>query len=386
MRITWNASVVLAAALALSACRDAPSRNAAPKSAADVPTRPFDSLFASVGEVQLHPDAANPIGFAVSMAVSPSRIFIADPGQSDIKVFDRTSGALIRTIGRPGDDAGQFRTPAALVLVNPERLVVFDIGRHILSVWDTLGRLGYESRNTGFFTSLDPLPGTSRVLAGGYYTAGDKSSADTANQSTRLHEVDFLTGEVPASYLLKPLPSVHPWASTYSTPTGTLVGSVAVAGAMNSNVLWLHDRATGKESEIAVQAPWYHLPEYPAEYRTGGGSADEMQAMEEWSRKQYLMSGLIRLDEHRFLSQFVTRDSAGGRSYSYVVTDTDGTSWVSTGKTPVRIMAVKDSLAFGIRDSALLTLRIHPSVLRTTYREGTKSTRRNKEPPITFTE
>lgn len=366
MRIISSTSAALMIALVLSACSEAPSRSTAPKSAAEVPALPFDSLFATVSEVALRPDPANPIGFAVSMTVSPSRVFIADPGQSDIKVFDRASGALIRTIGRPGDGAGQFRTPAALVLVNPERLVVFDIGRHILSVWDTLGRLGYESRNTGFFTSLDPLPGTSRVLAGGYFTAGGQSSADTATQSTRLHEVDFLTGEVPASYLLKALPSTHPWASTYATPTATLVGSVAVAGAMNSNVLWLHDRATGKESEIEVRAPWYHLPEYPAEYRSSTGSPEEMQAMEEWSKKQYLMSGLIRLNGNRFLSQFVTRDADGGRFYNYVVTDTDGNSWVSTETSSVRIMAVKDSLAFGIRDNSLITLRISPAALGVT--------------------
>lgn len=364
MRFTLTSSAVIVAALATLSCSDtSKTARTAPRAAADVPVLAFDSLFVAAGEVQLRPGQGNELGFVISMAVGPSHAFIADPAQHNVKMFDRRTGELVRTIGRPGLDPGQFVTPAALALARNDRVVVHDIGRNVLSVWDTLGRLGYESLNAGFFTSFMPVPGDTRVITGGFF-----EEPDSTGRRAQVHEIDYTTGEVRASYILKPKSSDHPWASTYSSPQAALVGDVVVAGAMASSTLWLHNRATGRESEMTVMAPWYKAPEYPEQYRNAGAASSEsMQVMEEWSREQHMLAGILPLAHGRFLLEYVTRDRQGGRLQNYIVADTAGNSWISTERTPVRLLGVQDTLAFGIdvdgSRTSLLTFRIAPAVL-----------------------
>lgn len=352
------------------ACSGPPARQA-PRTAAEVPVLPFDSLFLPVGNVLLQADSANPIGYAVSMALSDSRVFIADPTQSDVKVFDRKTGALVKNLGRAGDGPGEFRTPATLTFTADQKLVAFDIGRSIISLWDSGGTMQQEKLNTGFFISFQPIPGTTRVITGGYYLAKGQLEFDSAGRRPLVHEIDYLTGEVASSYVRQPMPGGHSWASVYGTPRATLVGDISIAGTMGTNTMWMHNRATGAESEKAVLSPWYHLPDYPEQFNKPGQvmTKEESQYMRTWERKQYLLAGLITLGEGRFLAQYVIRDDDDGRFYNYIVADTAGVSWLSTEKTPVRIMAVKDGMAYGTLpdsdngETRLLSFRLRPDVL-----------------------
>lgn len=364
MRLTIVHGAVLGAALALSACGDSPAPASTVAAAAELP---FDSLFVPVGEVRLRTDAANAVGFVASMALNPSRVFIADPARSDIKVFHRRSGLLLGAIGVPGDGPGRLMTPSTLTLASVNRLVVSDLGRNVVSVWDTNGFLGYENRNAGAYADFTPIPGTTRVLAGGYYSATGEAQFDSLGRRPQVHEVDYMTGELVTSYIMKAPPSGHPWARVYATPRATLVGNTAVAGMMSSNVLWLHDRTTGKEREMSLSAPWYRPPAFPADTSAAVETEAAIQAMDQWAQQQYMLSAILPLSGARFVVEFVTGGDATGRRYHYIVADTAGQSLFSTQDSDVRLLVVQDTLAHGIRTeqgtTSLVSYRIRADLL-----------------------
>ena len=64
-----------------------------------------------------------PIYFCID---SYENIIISDPGAHDIKVFSK-EGAHIHTIGREGEQAGEFQFPSGLVLTNELYLVVVSL-------------------------------------------------------------------------------------------------------------------------------------------------------------------------------------------------------------------------------------------------------------------
>ena len=273
---------------------------------------------------------------------------------------------LLGAIGVPGDSPGRLRTPSTIALASVNRIVVSDLGRRMLSVWDTNGYLGYESRNAGIYTDFTPIPATTLLLAGGFYSANGEAQFDSLGRRPQVHEIDYMTGELVRSYVMKPQPSGHPWARVYATPRATLVGNTVIAGTMSSNVLWLHDRSTGKEREMSVSAPWYQVPKVPADTSASVETPAEMQAMEQWSQQQYMLAAILPLTGARFLLEFVT-GAEPARQYHYIVADTSGKSLFSTQGSPVRLLVIQDMLAHGIRtdsgSTSLLTFRISPAIL-----------------------
>lgn len=309
-----------------------------------VPVHAFDSLLAPDRVVMLHPDSADAVGFAASVAVTPTQLYVADAMQANVKVFDPTSGALQKTLGRAGDGPGEFRAPVALTRLADGRLVVYDMTRSILSIWDSLGTFEREHLLPGAFTTLLPIPGTDLILSGGWFSAPDKPPFDKEGRRPMAHEIGIADARVTASY--QPFKgSGHKWASTFSTPSATLVGNVVVAGAMATNIIYFHDRGTGREWSAQIGAPWYHRPNWPTEGLSGKGVVDRMN---KWQRDQEMLVGLFPLSESQFLAQFQGNDADGSRQYSYIVADTAGHSLMSSGRTPVQILDVRDGVAWGI--------------------------------------
>lgn len=71
-------------------------------------------------------------------------------GRGNLYVLDRESGRVVvvdregrhlRTVGRPGDGPGEFRTPGAMAVARDGRVVVFDIGHRALLVFGADGEL-----------------------------------------------------------------------------------------------------------------------------------------------------------------------------------------------------------------------------------------------------
>jgi hypothetical protein len=309
-----------------------------------VPVQPFDSLLAHDRIVKLLPDSADPVGFAAAMVVTPTQLFVADAMQANLKVFDPTSGALLKTLGRAGDGPGEFRQPVALARLADGHLVAYDMTRGVLSIWDSLGAFERERLVSGTFTTLVPIPGTERIVSGGWSSAAGEKAFDKDGRRPLAHEISLADGQVAASHL--PFKgSEHKWASTFNTPSATLVGNVVVAGAMASNAIYFHDRTTGREWSAQIGAPWYHRPNWPTEGLSGKGVIDRMN---KWQREQEMLVGLFPLSEGRFLAQFQGNDADGSRQYSYVVADTAGHSLLASSRTPVQILEIRDGVAWGI--------------------------------------
>jgi hypothetical protein len=71
------------------------------------------------------------------MAIAEGQVFVSDPDNSRILVFDPASGAPLRTIGgTPGSAAGELLAPLGIAIAGTE-LFVADVPNHRISVFDT---------------------------------------------------------------------------------------------------------------------------------------------------------------------------------------------------------------------------------------------------------
>lgn len=99
-------------------------------------------------EVSLQPDLVlggqdlGPFAFSDIRAITVDaigRIYVADVREREIRVFDST-GAVIRTIGRPGRGPGEFVHPVGLDVDSDGNLFVYDPMQRRVSEFDTAGR------------------------------------------------------------------------------------------------------------------------------------------------------------------------------------------------------------------------------------------------------
>lgn len=84
-----------------------------------------------------------------------------------------------------------------------------------------------------------------------------------------------------------------------------------------------------------------------------------------WRGQQQMLIELFGLPAGRVLAEFQSSDSTGRQLYSYIIADTTGRSLQSSLATPIHILAVQDSVLFGVNtesDDGSVTL--HRMVLR----------------------
>lgn len=66
-------------------------------------------------------------------------LYVLDAGNQRVLVFDRT-GRFVRRIGRGGSGPGELRRPSGLAITSEGRIVVLDVGRPALEVYERDGR------------------------------------------------------------------------------------------------------------------------------------------------------------------------------------------------------------------------------------------------------
>lgn len=304
---------------------------------------PFDSLFRPTRATPLAADPEHVLGFPGGLAVRGNRWFIADPLQGDIKVVDAVAGRLTATIGRPGDGPGELRQPIGIESLPAGGIVVLDMGRSVLARFDTGGTFLGEAVLPGSWSGMAALDRADRILVvGAHATATGSGSADLGV----LHEVET-TGTFRSSYLPAPTPR-DPFKASFNHYFAAAVGSAAVAGAFNTNVLTFHDRKSGREWKAAVGGPWYHAPTWPASDRDLPPGKTKLERVDKWARAQALLVGLVPVGDSLLLAQFRTGAEDGTWVYRYVLTDASGRVIVATGPTSAQIMRAVGDTTYGL--------------------------------------
>lgn len=335
MRIHGGLSAALL--MAVAACTTAEGK--ADSSLEKVPVVSSDSLFRRVDSVLLVTPTEEAIGMASGVVVLPSSIIVSDITRGNLKVFSR-QGRLLKMIGKPGDGPGEFRMPIGMFQDDAGSLVVFDLRRSVLSMWDTAGTLLKERVIPGTWDGVTALPGTDHVLMVGA-RARKGHEAGVGGEQMALHDVDA-AGSITTSYHSFKWPA-DPLQSTFTHYFAAAVGDKLVTGAFASNRVYFVDQKTGDETSAVIGGPWYRSPSWskqPAAPSAG-------QRVELWAKQQVLLLHLFALDGGRFLAQFRSYGKDGDEQYQYVLANTAGESLLSTGITPVRILSVVGDTAYG---------------------------------------
>lgn len=315
-----------------------------PTSFDDVPVIAFDSLFPRIASIPLGTSDDDPIGFAADVAVTSTMVFVADMLQGNVKVFNRSTGALVRTLGRPGDGPGEFRRPLTLAFDGRGHLLVLDNGRSVLAVRDTAGPAISEQLIPGQLMGMAAIPGTDHFVLAGFTSAPNGDPAPTTGDPVVLHDIDA-SGHVEASYLHYKVPT-EPLRITFKTLFVTALGPIVVSGSHNTNQVWFHDRTTGREWTAHVGAPWYRPPAW-SDFKDDGGP-DVIERLNAWMRKQLIPRQIYPVDRARFLVRFDGFTAAGDPAYYYVMADTAGVSRVATTSTPVPLLRVAGDTAYAV--------------------------------------
>jgi hypothetical protein len=308
-----------------------------------VPVLAFEQVFRPLDSVPLVPAADDPIAIPTSVLATPSGYVVADPLHGELKVFGR-DGALVRTIGRPGDGPGEFRRPADLALDGNGRMVVLDMSRSLLSVRDTSGTLVEELVIPGSWLGLTAIEGTGHFMLTGLRSADPVTG--TKREMRSLHEVDA-AGRVTGSFHPFTWPKSR-FETSFSNFFGTTAGDVLVTSSFNTNRVWFVDRVTGREWSAPVGGPWYRAPVWPKTLPAGKNGIEKVT---NWAKQQMLLIKLIGMDRERLLAQFRTYNAEGNEEFNYTVVDTSGTSRLATTKTRLRILRVQGDTAYATHDS-----------------------------------
>ena len=302
------------------------------------PVVPFKALFEHFHVVPLNATVEHPIGFATSALVTNVEIALLDRTTSDIKVFARRDGSLIRIVGKPGDDAGQFRSPNALAPLDSGRYVVYDQGRRVLSIRDSLGRVISEAPMAkGAFGGLVALPKERRVVLAGRMSdqTGDTKDVD-------LHEFDF-SGRRIASYATTAKTSSE-LEARFNALFAVQVGQQVVTGSLSSNRLRIYDRTTGHAKWIEVASSWYRPLEYPPRATSNAGTQSTMP----WTHTQPFMNGIFALTGGRFLVRFQAFTSLQDKAFYYAVADTSGVTRAISQATRANVVASRGDTIFWV--------------------------------------
>src|SRR5450759_109188 len=117
-RALARAAVVALLQIAGSACRVPVDRLAEHLPAA----QRFDEMVRTVSSTPLA-GSKDSTGQIVAAVVTANKLIILDIRRAELRMYNRTTGALIKIAGRPGADVGDFRSPFAAAELDSGRFV-----------------------------------------------------------------------------------------------------------------------------------------------------------------------------------------------------------------------------------------------------------------------
>lgn len=304
----------------------------------------FDSLFHRVTAVPLMAPPSEPIGVIRGIAVTPEHFILADLSNANLKVFNRQTGAHVRTIGRAGNGPGEFRRISSLELDEKGRLVTLDAVRGVLAIRDTAGTMIREQQLLGGFSDLALLPGLDRFLLAGRVGAIRREGGGPAVAVPEvIHEVD--SAGIQASYLPTPWPQSQ-WQMSFANFFLVVVGAVSVAGSYNATYLTFRDRSSGRIWTSTVSAPWLRPLNWPKDETYGPGT--KLEQVDRWVRDQTLVQDLFPIVPDRLIVAVQAYGTDGDRRWGYVVGGVDGGWKTASSLTRSQILRTVGDTAFAI--------------------------------------
>jgi hypothetical protein len=109
------------------------------------------------------------------VVVFGDRIYASDVGSESIKVFDRTSGEVVDSIGKTGEAAGTFRFPTHLTIDDHGNLFVTDFLNFRVQKFDVDGKIVRTIGEPGDFPGAMPRPKGIDVDRDGHLYAVDSA-------------------------------------------------------------------------------------------------------------------------------------------------------------------------------------------------------------------
>lgn len=363
-------SLVAIAALmrALASCRApeaAPSVEAVRSDFSDVREWSSDSLLRLAAEVELVAPKQEPLGTVTALGIAGGSVYVVDLFQSVLKVFDLTTGMHQRTLSRAGDGPGELRRPVAIEIDTAGGLVrlhVLDRSHQALTILDTLGTALGQIRVVGNWTGLARAEGSGRLILAGIATATYDSATMKDTRMDVIHEVDS-SGRTVSSY--HPfVPPTRTWEATFNNPSLAANDRVVVAGAFNTNRLFVKDRRNGRETHIDVGGPWFKPIEWPTSAAQVPGK-NNLEKMKTWNAAQQMLVRVF-VANNRILAQFRCTEPDGGLDFAYAVASVDGAMIAATDFSPWELLRTKGDTLYGIASDSAGTVRLQTRLLQST--------------------
>ncbi|MBK8246650.1 MAG: hypothetical protein IPK85_04530 [Gemmatimonadetes bacterium] len=314
-----------------------------------MPVVALDDLIAPITSTPLKAPGGDPIGTATSLAVLGHRVYIADLFQAVVEVLDRSTGVLVRKLGRPGDGAGELGRPVVVevdTLTGSARLLILDRTRQGITILDTLGAFLAQVRVPGSWTTMTGHGARGMVIVGGVASATNDAAAQASTKMDIVHEVDLTTGESRASYYRFTPPS-RLYEEVFNNPAVAAGTNIVVAGAFNTNRLYIRARGTGEDHYSDIGAPWYRPIEWPtAETPLPGTSLPDK--VNRWSRRQQMLVRLFVGASDAIVAQFRWADESGEATYAYILADERGAPVRATSFSRFQLLRMSGDTAFGV--------------------------------------
>ncbi len=111
----------------------------------------------------------------IDVVVFGDRVYAADVGTESIRIFDRSSGEVVDTIGRQGDTEGTFRFPTHLTIDDDGNLFVTDFLNFRVQKFDVDGNFVRTIGEPGDFPGAMPRPKGIDVDRDGHLYAVDSA-------------------------------------------------------------------------------------------------------------------------------------------------------------------------------------------------------------------
>ena len=309
---------------------------------------PFHVAFELTDSVVLRALTDDPVAKVGKIVTWGGGLALIDEMQGNVKTFDR-EGALIRTVGRPGDGPGEFRSPVDAVVVEDGALVVLDARHQRLSRFDATGTHERDMAVGGHFVSdVERIEGPdgSELLA---VTYQDNVLVTRGEWGNGVHVLDQ-TGRYQNTIARVEEP-MAPRSKSFSAVSMAIHGRCVAVARVYSDTVHLYDPwATGCGGSSGLdREPW--VMGGPAYYAPAWPDGDMLRLAADammWSQDQMWLMDVFA-NGNIVVAELVTTGATDRvLHYQYVVADASGTIRAATEASEQKIVGLEGGTVYTV--------------------------------------
>lgn len=308
-----------------------------------------DRRLVRIAQLELQQGNGHVVASVAAVLTWRDALVVVDRLESNIKVFDPTTGVLRQVIGRAGQGPGEFLAPDAAVALADGRLAVHDALLQRVSVFGPDGAFESSWPFVGVLSG-----GLSSTRNGTIVAAGRLLSETGVTSEFELHEFD-VEGKLVASS--ESLPETEHFAEgNFNRLMVTMSGDRLVMIRRTTNLVREVDWPSSGEQKRRVGETFYRPPLWDLE--PGDTPDDGLR----WQRRQYLVWHLSGLRGGTYVVGFVGPDGAKQSSWWVVVHGDAGETILKAspaagaGPAPGALLAIVDVTDSGVAVASLYDL------------------------------